>query len=149
MNRALLVIFAGLLSGAAAHFGYFYAHKPCTSTSMACELEWIRDELKLTDAQFAEIKQLHDHSEPKLAALSMEVSEMQRQLAAFEEERRNTDRIDFLEFAQFVEQRRAIDQQCRDSARSLVEATARIMNSTQRESYLNFVSKADPSYRLN
>ena len=75
-------------------------------------------------------------------ALAAQVARLQRELGAFENQRRTTDRIDFLEFANFVEERRAMDRQCMDSTRMLVESTARIMNPDQRQRYLTLVAMA-------
>jgi len=142
MKAALLVLMLGLGAGVAAHFGYYYAHRPCTSGSLDCELAWIRNELKLNDAQYARIRELHENSGPQIVSLAVQVERMQRELAAFETQRRTTDRIDFLEFAKFAEERRAMDRECLDSTRQLVESSARIMTPAQRERYLNIVAMA-------
>jgi hypothetical protein len=144
MRRAILVLLLGLGAGSLAHFGYYYSRRPCTSGSLDCELGWIRSELRLSDAQFAEIKELHEVSGPQLVALAAQVARLRRELDAFENERRTADRIDFLEFAHFVEERRAMDRQCKDSARQLVESSARIMTPEQRERYLSLIALAGP-----
>jgi capsule polysaccharide export protein KpsE/RkpR len=142
MKRALLVLLLGLSAGTAAHFGYYYSRRPCATGSLDCELVWIKDELKLSDAQFAQIKQLHENSGPQLVTLAAQVSRLQRELAAFENQRRTTDQIDFLEFAKFAEERRSMDRQCIDSTRFLVESSARIMTPAQRQRYLALVAMA-------
>jgi capsule polysaccharide export protein KpsE/RkpR len=140
MKRALFVLLLGLGSGVAAHFGYYYSHRPCATGSLDCELVWIKDELKLNDAQFAEIKKLHENSGPRLVTLAAQVARLQRELAAFENQRRTTDQIDFLEFAKFAEERRSMDRQCLDSTRLLVESSAKIMTPAQRRRYLALVA---------
>jgi hypothetical protein len=145
MKGPLLVLLLGLGAGLAAHFGYYYSHRPCTSGTLDCELAWIRGELKLSDAQYARIRELHETSGPELVSLAAQVARMRRELEAFENQRRTTDRIDFLEFARFAEERRATDRECLDSARQLVESSANIMTPSQRERYLNIVAMAGPS----
>jgi len=70
---------------------------------------------------------------------------MQAEFAAFENTRRATDRVDFIEFARFVEARRSISRQCLDSTRQLVRAAANEMTPVQRERYLGIVSPAEPT----
>jgi hypothetical protein len=142
MKGPIFVLLLGLCAGGAAHFGYYYSHRPCTSGSLNCELTWIRKELKLTDAQYAQIRKLHESSGPQLISLAAQVERMQRELAAFENQRRTTDRIDFLEFARFAEEQRAMNRECIDSTRLLVESSARIMTPAQRERYLSLVAMA-------
>jgi hypothetical protein len=69
---------------------------------------------------------------------------MQAEFAAFENTRRTSDRVDFIEFAQFVETRRAINRQCLESTRQLVLATADVMTPVQRAHYLGLVAAAEP-----
>ncbi len=142
MRRALLILVLGLAAGMTAHLSYYYSRRPCATGSLDCELSWIKGQLNLSDAQYAQIKALHESSGPQLVALAAQVARLQRELGAFEDQRRTTDRIDFLEFASFVEERRAMDRQCMDSTRMLVESTARIMNPDQRQRYLTLVAMA-------
>jgi hypothetical protein len=142
MKRAILILLLGMAAGTTAHFSYYYSRRPCASGSLDCELGWIRSQLNLSDAQYAQIRALHENSGPQLVALAAQVAKLQRELGAFENQRRTTDRIDFLEFASFVEERRAMDRQCMDSTRMLVESSARIMNPAQRERYLTLVAMA-------
>jgi capsule polysaccharide export protein KpsE/RkpR len=143
MRRALAILLLGICAGTAAHLGYFYSRRPCASGSLDCELAWIRSELHLSDAQYAQIRELHENSGPQLVALAVQVTRLQRELSAFEEQRRTTDQIDFLEFAKFVEERRAMDRQYSDTTRMLVESSARIMTPAQRQRYLTLVAMAD------
>jgi hypothetical protein len=69
---------------------------------------------------------------------------MQSEFAAFENTRRNSDKVDFIEFAQFVEVRRNISRQCLDSTRRLVMAAAGEMTPEQRRQYFGIVSAAAP-----
>jgi hypothetical protein len=75
-----------------------------------------------------------------LRALAAEVARMQAEFAAFENTRRATDKVDFIEFAQFVETRRNINRECQESTRRLVMATADVMTPEQRAHYLGLVA---------
>jgi hypothetical protein len=103
------------------------------------ELAWLRESLQLDAVQFAQIKALHEQSSPRLLALAFQVAQMRQEFAAFEDARKSTGEIDFLEFARFVENRRAVEKQCAESARQLVAAAADVMNPSQRETYFSLL----------
>jgi hypothetical protein len=145
MKRGLLVLMLGLAVGVAAHTVYFRLHLPPNSDSIDAQLVWMKRELQLSDGQFARIRELHEASSPRLRALASQVAQMQAEFAAFENTRRATDRVDFIEFARFVEARRSISRQCLDSTRQLVRAAANEMTPVQRERYLGIVSPAEPT----
>lgn len=143
MKRTLLVLFLGLTVGAAAHFIYFGLHQP-KGDSLDNQLAWMKSELKLSDAQYDRIKELHQASSPRLRALASQVAQMQAEFTAFETARRDTDRVDFVEFARFVETRRRINRECLDSTRQLVLASAQVMTPQQRERYLGLMAEVEP-----
>jgi hypothetical protein len=140
MMRGVLVLLLGMAVGVTAHVAYFRIHAPVGSDSLDRQLAWMKWELRLSDAQFARIRELHEASGPRLRALAAQVSQMQAQFADFENTRRTTDRVDFIEFARFVEARRSISQQCLDSTRQLVLAAAKEMTPSQRQQYLGIVA---------
>ncbi|HWA84863.1 MAG TPA: hypothetical protein VG710_01460 [Opitutus sp.] len=144
MKRTLFVLLLGVTVGVGSHLLYYRFHRPPGLNSLDGQLTWIRDELHLSDAQYARVRELHEASSPRLRALAAEVARMQDEFAAFERTRRTTDRVDFLEFAEFVETRRTINRQCLESTRQLVQATADVMNPEQRAHYLGMVSAAEP-----
>jgi len=143
MNRALAVLLLGLGVGLGAHFLYFQLHRPPGLNSLEGQLTWMKDELKLSDEQFVRIKELHEASSPRLRALAADVARMQAEFAAFENTRRTSDRVDFIEFAQFVEARRNINRQCLESTRQLVAASAGVMTPQQRAQYLGLVARVE------
>lgn len=147
MTRGCLVLLLGVVVGFSAHFVYFRLHEPADPDSLAGQLAWMKRELQLSDEQFARISELHQASSPRLRALASQVAQMQAEFAAFERTRLTTDRVDFIEFARFVEVRRTVSQQCLDSARRLVLASASEMTPRQREQYLGMVSLAEPPTR--
>ena len=139
MKRTFLVLFLGLSAGLLAHLGWFLSQRPCGSTDLDCQLEWMKTELKLSDEQFARIKVIHEQSSPRLIALAAQVARMRDEYAAFERERTTSGQVDFLEFAHFVEQRRVVDRECLTSTRQLVADAANVMTAQQRVRYLTFL----------
>lgn len=143
MNRTVLMLLLGALIGVGAHTIYFNFHRPVGLDSLDGQLAWMKEELNLSEEQFARIKNLHEESSPRLRALAADVARMQAEFAAFENTRRTSDHVDFIEFAQFVETRRNINRQCQESTRQLVLASAGVMTPTQRSHYLGLVSAAE------
>ena len=149
MNRTISILLVGLLVGAGAHLVYFNFHRPVGLDSLDGQLTWMKEELNLSDEQFARIKDLHEESSPRLRALAADVARMQAEFAAFENTRRTADRVDFIEFAQFVETRRNINRQCQESTRQLVLASAGLMTPQQRSHYLGLVSATETFKEFN
>jgi len=144
MKNTLRMLVLGLAVGAGVHFGYYRLHEPVPGDTLDGQLAWMKTELQLDDAQYARIKELHRTSSPRLRALAAQVAQLQTEFAAFEQGRRADDRVDFLEFARFVEERRHVSRECRDSTRQLVLASAEVMNPQQRAHYLGFIATAEP-----
>jgi uncharacterized membrane protein len=145
MKRTLLILVFGLLVGTSAHVIYFRLHQPYAVNTLDGQLAWMKSELQLSDAQYTRIKELHEASSPRLRALAAQVAQMQSEFTAFEQARRTADHVDFIEFAQFVETRRAIAEQCRQSTEQLVLASASVLNAQQREHYLGLVAATQSS----
>lgn len=146
MKRALCFCLLGLLAGVGVHVGYyrFSLRTEPSPTTLDGELAWMQGELHLTDSQFRRIKQIHVASSAELLALADRVEQMQKELAAFENERRTADRVDFLEFARFVENRRSLDRACSDSTRRVILASADVMTPAQRQRYFGFLKSTLP-----
>jgi hypothetical protein len=144
MSRGASVLLLGLAVGVGAHLAYFRAHVPADPSSLDGQLGWMKSELGLDEAQVARIRELHEASSPRLRALAAQVSQMRSEFAAFENTRRTTDRVDFIEFAHFVEARRDINRECLESTRRLIEETAGMMTPRQREHYFGIVAVATP-----
>jgi len=142
MKRTFAVLLLGLLGATSAHFAWFGLNSPCSGAELECQLTWMRSELKLSDEQFARIKQIHETSSPRLLALAAEVARMRDEYEAFERARVTEGKVDFVEFALFVEARRAIDRECLVSTRQLLTATADVMDPNQRERYLGLLGPA-------
>jgi hypothetical protein len=147
MKRTILMLTLGLAVGTAVHFGYYGLHQTGSGDALDRQLAWMKTELRLSDEQYARIKELHRTSSPRLRALAVQVAQLQAEFAAFEQARHTSDRVDFLEFARFVDERRHVSRECLDSTRQLVLASAEVMNPQQREHYLGLIATAEPLAR--
>jgi hypothetical protein len=144
MKRTFLILTLGVAVGVATHCLYFGLNQPGATDTLDGQLAWMKSELQLTDAQYARIRELHQASSPRLRAMAAQVAQLQSEFTAFEKVRRTSDRVDFLEFARFVENRRHVSRECLDSTRQLVFAAAEVMNPQQRERYMRLVATAEP-----
>lgn len=144
MRHPILVIMLGLAVGTASYLAYFQHREPVDTNTVEGQLAWMRSELRLSDAQFAHIRELHEASHPRLRAMSAQVALMSVEFAEYERSRRADDRVDFLEFARFVESRRELTNRCAHSTRRLVLASAEVMTPEQRERYLRLVTNLAP-----
>lgn len=144
MNRAVLTLLLGLAAGLGSHFAYYLHHESNATDSLEGRLAWMKSELNLTDAQFARIKELHQASHPRLQQMAAQVAQMQAEFIEFEKARQSDDRVDFIEFARFVSERRNLNQACQDSTRQLVLASAEVMTPEQRRHYIRMLSSAEP-----
>ena len=142
MKRTLFVFLLGLAGGLLAHNAWFFAHRPGNATGLDAQLGWMKSSLHLSDQQFERIRALHAQSSPQLVALATQVARMRAEFAAFENERRITGEVDFLEFARFVEQRRAVDRECAESTRRLIVAAVGVMTQQQRDQYCRTLLKS-------
>jgi len=147
MKRTVTVLLLGLIGGVSAHQAYFRTHRPCTEASLACELTWIRDELDLSPTQFERLTRLHEMTQPRLVALSDQLGDLHRQFQEFETQRLAAGEVDFLEFSQFINDRREIQDECTTSTHSLILASADLMKPEQRERYLSLVGLPEDAAR--
>ncbi len=144
MKRTILTLALGLAVGLTAHFAYYRLYQPAGTDTLEGQLAWMKTELQLTDAQFARIKEVHQASGPRLRAIAAQVAQLQAEFQAFEKTRRTSDRVDFLEFARFVEIRRHVSRESVDSTRQLVLAAAEMMTPQQRQRYIELIATVEP-----
>ena len=144
MKRTLLTLTLGLAVGLGAHLAYFRLHQPAATDTLDGQLAWMKTELQLTDAQYARIKEVHQASSPRLRAIAAQISDLQAEFRSFEKTRRTNNRVDFLEFARYVEIRRHVSRESIDSTRQLVLAAAEVMTPEQRQRYIQLVATVEP-----
>lgn len=117
---------------------------PGSPASIDRELAWMRDALRLSPAQFAQIKELHEASGPELHALASAVHALRKESAALEAERRNDDQVDFLAVARLEDAQRVIGRECWVSTQRLVKAATTVMTADQKRRYLQYVQASMP-----
>lgn len=140
MWRSLTVVVSGLVAGVAAHLGYFNAYTPeCSLFALECEMEWLRDELKLSEEQFARVEQIHSQRSEEIRALSKKVRELELLLAELEAERVREGYVDFLELRDYMEAKRKLDEACQKSTSDLIVSVGNLMDLEQRKRYLSIV----------
>lgn len=144
MKRTFQMLILGLAVGLGVHFTYYRLSLPVTSDTLDSQLAWMKTELQLTDSQYLRMMELHQASGPRLRAIASKIAGLQNEFQAFEKNRRTNDRVDFLEFARFVETRRHVRSESLDSTRQLVLAAAEVLNPQQRERYLQLISTVEP-----
>ena len=140
MKQGLWVLLLGLALGTGSYMAYMHCHQPFDARSLDGQLAWMKTELHLSDEQFSKIRELHQSSSPRLRALALQISRMQEEFNAFETTRKQSDRVDFVEFARFVEARREVSRECQDSTHALVLAAAGQMTPAQRKQYFSLLS---------
>lgn len=144
MTRTLITLLLGLLVGVGTYQACTHFRQPADLNTLDGQLAWMKTELNLNEAQLRNIRSLHQASVPRLRALSHQVAKLQREFTSFENARRTEGQVDFIEFARFLETRRTVNQECIDSTRQLVLASADVMNTQQRRRYLGMISEAIP-----
>ena len=142
MNRGFVIMFLGVAAGLIAFQTWTDWRSGCNDGDLGCQLAWMREDLHLTDEQFTRVVELHARSSSRLRQLALEIARMDSEFAEFEQTRRSEGRVDFLEFARFVSERREIEAAADHSARTLIEATADVMSPQQRSRYLALVAPA-------
>ena len=70
MNRSLVILLGALALGAALFAGsYFVSQRACLMTRSADDLNWLRVEFHLGDAEMARVRQLHEGYMPQCAKM--------------------------------------------------------------------------------
>ena len=84
MIRSLLILIGGLALGAAIFAGSYLAARHATEACCAQsdELNWLRTEFHLTDAEMARIRGLHAAYRPQCAEICAKIAAKQRELQA-------------------------------------------------------------------
>jgi len=85
MNRSLVILIGALALGAAIFAGSFFCAR---HTTMSCceqpadDLNWLRLEFHLSDAEMAHIRELHEGYLPQCGELCQKIAVAKRELAA-------------------------------------------------------------------
>jgi hypothetical protein len=84
MRRSVFILLGVLLAGIVVFAGSFYASRQFCARQMsnpANDLEWLRQEFRLSDADLARVRQLHDGYLPKCAEMCARIAAKKRELA--------------------------------------------------------------------
>lgn len=83
MKKGILVLFLSLFAAAAAFCVYFFCATAPARAMLAKpegELDWLRHEFNLTDAQFVRISEMHAAYRPKCDEMCVKIAEANSQL---------------------------------------------------------------------
>ena len=83
MKRSLIILVGALALGAAIFAGSFYASQRATvmcCTKPADDLDWLRTEFHLSDAEMAHIHELHEGYLPKCAEMCAKIAAKKNEL---------------------------------------------------------------------
>jgi hypothetical protein len=141
MKRGLLILLLALAASAGA---FFITRNQCQcgmiadgvghdGETMLPELEWLQHELKLDEAQFAKVKELHLAYRPTCEALCMKVMTSRKILAQL------AARGDFSSpnFEAALQEQAALNVECQRALLKHLQQTAAVMSTTQSRQYLD------------
>ena len=84
MRRSLFILLGALLVAGAIFAGSFYMSRQVCVMEMsnpADDLSWLRQEFKLSDAQMARVRELHEGYLPKCASMCARIAAQKQKLA--------------------------------------------------------------------
>ena len=83
MNRALLILLAALLLGGAVFSGSYLLSRRACCPPTACntdELDWLREEFHLSDAELTKVRELHEGYRPQCTEMCQQIGAKQAEL---------------------------------------------------------------------
>jgi hypothetical protein len=137
MKRALIILLAGLVLGAAT---YFLCFRMATQTmrqvaSVENELAWLAMEFRLTPEQTQRVKALHSDYQPRCMAMCRKIAEnnaqLDRLIAAKREFTPEMDRL--------LRESAEIQVECRRDMLAHIYAVAAVMPPEQGERYIGLL----------
>ena len=140
MKGGILTLLCSLLAGLIAHTLYFNAFKPCEEDTLECQLSWIQDYLSLTSDQFEMLVAMHRDHEPEITQLEQQIQILERRLAGLEEERIENDRIDFIAFYGYLQEKVDLDKTRDSSTESFLTKIGEVMNTEQKARFKELLS---------
>ncbi len=83
MNRSLIIVLGALALCAGLFTSSYFAGKSvCCVSSSTDELGWLQQEFRLSNAEMARVRKLHEGYLPKCAAMCKEIAAKKREVAA-------------------------------------------------------------------
>jgi flagellar motility protein MotE (MotC chaperone) len=136
MKRILIVIVVALVAGVCAFSWTRSQRVPHHDSSVLLEtmpeLAWLRDDLKLTDSQFAQVSKLHAAYLPECADMCQRIADAHERL----DEAARGQREVTAELKSVVEEYAKIHAECQERMLAHLYETARILDAKQAERYL-------------
>lgn len=132
MKTSILTLALGLVAGLAAYSIYYNSFKPCEEESLECQLSWIQDYLSLSEAQFEVVVAMHRDYQPEVTELEKQIGVLEQRLASLEEERVENDRIDFIAFYNYLQDKGALDKERDSSTENFLSKVGDVMNEDQK-----------------
>ena len=140
MKRGLLIF---LLAVAASIAAFWVTRNQCQCATrnhaaqhdgetMLPELEWLHDELKLEDGQFARVKELHLAYRPTCEALCMKVMTSRKKLSQLA----SGGNLSSPEFEAALQEQTAVQAECQRALLKHLQQTAALMSTEQARQYL-------------
>jgi hypothetical protein len=141
MKRGLLILFLAI----AASIGAFWVTRnqcQCAMNADAAahdgdtmlpELEWLHNELKLDDVQFAKVKELHLAYRPTCEALCKKVVVARNKLKVLA----TKGNITSPEFEAALQEQAAVHVECQKALLMHLHRTAAVLTTTQSQQYLD------------
>ena len=136
MRKILIVIAVALAAGICA-FAWMRAHKTAPPHSHILletmpELAWLRQELDLSDSQFAEVSKLHADYLPKCDAMCQRIAEAHERL---DEAARGKSEVS-PELSDIILEHAKIHAECQQEMLEHLYETSRLMDEKQAARYL-------------
>ncbi len=135
MKKGILILVLAVLAGVVA-FGLMRSHKIDSSNGALLdnmpELTWVRNDLKLTDSQFAKVSELHVAYRPKCLEMCHRILEAHERLekAAFFGEAVTE------ELKSAIADHARIHAECQEAMIVHIYQTAAVLNEGQKKRYL-------------
>jgi len=135
MKKAVLIIFVSLIAGLAA-FCWVRTYKVAVQTSVLLdsmpELSWLKTELKLSDAQFSKVTELHAAYRPKCSEMCDRIANAHEKMEGLI--RSNPQITPELESA--IREHAAIHAECQQEMLDHLFRTAAVIDPEQAKRYL-------------
>lgn len=139
MKRGALVLLFAVIGSALAYCIYFYcATQPVHAmmTQPDGQMEWLRREFKLTDSQFAKVKQLHEAYRPGCDQMCVRIAEANgRANALISNSKGMTPEI-----AAALQECAALQNECRQALLTHVYAVGAEMEPTEARRYIDMMT---------
>ena len=132
MKTSMVTIIVGLVAGLLAYSLYFNSFRPCEEDTLECKLTWIQDYLSLSEDQFDVVVAMHRDHQPEVSQLEQQIQLLEQRLASLEEERIENDRIDFIAFYNYLQDKTDLDRTRDSSTESFLAKVGDVMNADQK-----------------